>query len=121
VFVCVGGQPVLFVGRPVEVFQAVHVTEYRARAWASFMCASFPEVVARLCRYIVSISLGLAILNILPCFFFDGQHIISALCDALLIGGGFDSALRRTLVTYVSTLGTVLLVVTLALQLVRLQ
>lgn len=54
-------------------------------------------------------SSGLAIINVLPAFFFDGQYIASALCDVILEKHVKDSTMRLAISLCATVLGTLLL------------
>ena len=62
-----------------------------------------PPQVARLLWYLASISLALALLNIVPCYLLDGHHVAAALAQLLPLApaarcGGYTSSFSNTLV-----------------------
>merc|ERR1719273_860449 len=80
----------LFVGNPAEVYDDVTVSNYIPRYWAvqdtninwtsrplQFM-SRLPDMTERGLFYIVAFSSALAVLNAVPCFKLDGQHVIKA-------------------------------------------
>ena len=74
-------QEFLFLGSPGELLVAVEVTGWRGRlAWLPL---TLPDQVARLLWYLASLSLALALLNIVPCYLLDGQHVAAALAELL--------------------------------------
>ncbi|KAK3925746.1 Membrane-bound transcription factor site-2 protease [Frankliniella fusca] len=101
------GQVVLFLGNPAEIYQTVKVSDYIPR-WDK--CDPLiPQVVETFTKYIYLLSSGLAIANVLPVFFFDGQHISSVLCDLLLAKHVKDSSTRLAISLCLNVLGTLLL------------
>lgn len=61
-----------------------------------------------LARYVISFSLALAILNVVPCFYLDGQWIAKALIEHGC-GDRVAAARKEALATAVVGAGTVLL------------
>ena len=74
-------QQLIFLGSPAELYQSVQITEYCPRV-AQFPIR-LPDQTAKLLRYTFSISFGLALLNIVPCYLLDGHHIASAILSLL--------------------------------------
>jgi hypothetical protein len=96
----------LFYGFPSELFQAVNLIDYRPKY--SFLPISLLYHYETLLKYIVSFSFGLAVINLVPCYFLDGQWLIQFLVDFLL--HSHLSQLKRNYVTSMLTLfGTILL------------
>lgn len=96
----------LFYGFPSELFQAVSLIDYRPNYY--FLPISFLYHYETLLKYIVSFSFGLAIINLVPCYFLDGQWLIQFLVDFLL--HSHLSQPKRNYVTSMLTLfGTILL------------
>lgn len=75
-----GSDSILFLGQPDEVHASVHVSNYIPR---TFIDPIFVHCIDHMLRYIFSFSAGLAVLNIIPCLFMDGQHIVNALIEAV--------------------------------------
>lgn len=75
---------VLYLGHPGDV--------YRAVKWSAFvpktrlLSPQLPEVLQLLAKYVTVFSFGLAFVNILPCYGFDGQYIVHILVHQLLAG-----------------------------------
>ena len=74
---------ILFVGQPDIIYLSVHVSDYVPR---TFLGPQFINLIDQLFRYIVSFSAGLAVLNVVPCMYMDGQHIVSALSEIVFEG-----------------------------------
>lgn len=67
------GNVVIFIGRPYHVLSTVQVTDF-VPIYDMFP-SQLPEVLTRLSKYFLLFSSGLAIINAIPCFYFDGSHI----------------------------------------------
>jgi S2P endopeptidase len=67
---------VLYQGDPKDIWETVEVTSMTAR-W-SFLPLWFPEAALLTIRYIMSFSLALSVLNIVPARHLDGHHTLKA-------------------------------------------
>ncbi|XP_018323260.1 membrane-bound transcription factor site-2 protease [Agrilus planipennis] len=65
---------VVYLGHYYDVLQDVEVSSFIPRMF--FESASFPMIVLKLLLYLVAFSLGLTVVNLIPCYCMDGQHII---------------------------------------------
>lgn len=70
-------QDMMYIGHPADISRTVFISEFIPKT--SVFPAEFADGVALLLRYVIVFSLGLAFVNALPCYSFDGQHIVSAL------------------------------------------
>lgn len=75
-----GSDPVLYLGQPDDIYSSVHVSDYIPRTLISPL---FVTSIDHLLRYVFSFSAGLAVLNVVPCILMDGQHVVSALSEAV--------------------------------------
>ncbi|UYV67333.1 MBTPS2 [Cordylochernes scorpioides] len=73
----VGKEPVLFLGNPLELLVSVNLTPWYPRF--SWLPTWLPYSVDLFLKYIVLISGGLALLNVVPCAVLDGEKIVQAL------------------------------------------
>ena len=73
---------VLFIGYPADIFYTVVVSNWVSKY--TFLSPEFPETVTLLLQYIVMFSSGLAVINVIPCFYFDGQYIVDILIRLIL-------------------------------------
>lgn len=72
------GKPdVMYIGHPADISRTVRVSEYIPKM--KLFSATIPDAVSMFLKYIVVFSFGLAFVNIIPCFAFDGQHITSSI------------------------------------------
>ncbi|KAK9761461.1 hypothetical protein K7432_013628 [Basidiobolus ranarum] len=72
---------VVFLGDYAEVWNTVQVSILKPRWW--FVPASLPLMIESVLRYILSFTLALSILNILPAYHLDGHHALSAILSIL--------------------------------------
>ena len=79
-------QQLIFLGSPAELYQSVQMTEYSPRV--NHLPIGLPDQIAKLLRYTFSISFGLALLNIVPCYLLDGHHIANAVISFLPVPSG---------------------------------
>lgn len=106
------GEVVLFLGNPAEIYQTVRVTDFVPK-W-NIYDPLIPQILESLLKYMYMISSGLAIVNVLPAFLFDGQHITAALCDILLSNYVKDPTMRLAVSLCATVLGTILLLFSVA-------
>ena len=74
----------LFVGNPALIYTSTEVSDYCPRL--SLLPRALPDIVNKLCKYTISFSSGLAVLNVIPSLLLDGQHMIKVLLEMLLRG-----------------------------------
>lgn len=73
--------PVLYLGVPQDIQQTVYVDQYFPR---NFLFAAFsPVQFEKLVRYIFMFSMGIAFINVLPCYGTDGHHIAKTIIQML--------------------------------------
>nr|SVE73016.1 EOG090X08FA [Ceriodaphnia reticulata] len=99
---------ILFVGQPDVIYLSVHVSNYVPR---TFLGPQFINCIDHLLRYIVSFSAGLALLNVVPCMYMDGQHIVNALSE--IVFEGRNISMKRQILRALIFIGTFLVVVNL--------
>lgn len=68
----------LFLGYPNEILRDVHISEYIN---TTYFTTTVPNMVAKFCNFLIMFSAGIAVLNLIPCFFLDGQHITRLLVN----------------------------------------
>lgn len=73
---------VVYIGHPADVFTTIEISEFLPKF--NFISADFANVINKLIKYVTVFSGGLVVINILPCLFFDGQHIFNALSFIVL-------------------------------------
>lgn len=107
-YVSCRSQVVLFLGNPAEIYSTVQVVDYVPK-W-NIYDPYLPQFFENLLKYVYMMSSGLAVVNVLPAFFFDGQHIANALCDLFLESRVKDPSKRLAISLCATIFGTVLLV-----------
>ncbi|KAJ9591941.1 hypothetical protein L9F63_001543 [Diploptera punctata] len=100
------GKVVIFVGHPNEIYHTVKVSEFVPKY--VLIPSLIAEVLMKLCKYVILFSSGLGVVNIIPCFYFDGQHIVKAVCNAFL-ARKYKKSVRQAIAFTVTSLGTLLL------------
>lgn len=73
---------VLFIGYPSDIARTVLVSNWVPKF--TMLSSEFPETLTIVYKYIVMFSLGLVVINVIPCFYFDGHYIIDVLVYLIL-------------------------------------
>uniref|UniRef100_S4RG30 Uncharacterized protein n=1 Tax=Petromyzon marinus TaxID=7757 RepID=S4RG30_PETMA len=74
----------LYVGHPLQPLYSVTMSDYVPRF--TFLSIHLPPMLETFCKYLVSLSGALALVNSVPCFALDGQWILTALLELVLTG-----------------------------------
>ncbi|XP_048348504.1 membrane-bound transcription factor site-2 protease [Sphaerodactylus townsendi] len=72
----------LFVGHPLHLQYTVSLSSFIPRH--SFLSVDLPVVLETFCKYLISLSGALAVINAVPCFALDGQWILNSFLEATL-------------------------------------
>ncbi|XP_012675652.1 membrane-bound transcription factor site-2 protease isoform X2 [Clupea harengus] len=75
-------QDMLFVGYPSHLQYSVSLTNFVPRL--SFLHLDLPVLLETFCKYLVSLSGALAVVNAVPCFALDGQWMLTSFLEASL-------------------------------------
>lgn len=105
------GKDVLFFGHPADIYRTVDVSDWIPKY--SFLYPKLPETLALLCKYITIFSAGLAVINVVPCFFLDGQYIINILVLYLFNFMPHNKNVRQPIILTITSIGTLLLIINL--------
>uniref|UniRef100_A0A3B3B4S0 Membrane-bound transcription factor site-2 protease n=1 Tax=Oryzias melastigma TaxID=30732 RepID=A0A3B3B4S0_ORYME len=103
----------LFVGYLPHLQHAVSLTNFIPRF--SFLLFDVPVFLETFCKYVVSLSGALAVVNSVPCFALDGQWMLNALLEATLVTVVTDRQKRELLGFFVLLAGSALLAANVAL------
>ncbi|CAN9506032.1 unnamed protein product [Ophioblennius macclurei] len=103
----------LFVGYPPHLHYAVSLTNFVPRF--AFLHLDLPVFLETFCKYVVSLSGALAVVNSVPCFALDGQWMLNALLEATLVGVVTDRAKRELIGFFLLLAGSALLAANMAL------
>jgi len=98
--------PVIYVGHPWDVTRTVDVSAFVPRY--SFLKAAWPDAWLLLLKYNVVFSIGLALINAIPCFGFDGAHITSTVIHSFLVGRVDQHAKRDLISVIITSVGSLL-------------
>jgi len=99
--------PLLFLGYPLDLYYSVSLSNYVPKT--SFIPVNLPLVIETFCKYVVSLSGALVILNVVPCYALDGQYICHALIELTLRPSVPDPEIRCQIYKLILIFGTVLL------------
>eukprot|EP00088_Acartia_fossae_P035686 TRINITY_DN3679_c0_g1_i9.p1 TRINITY_DN3679_c0_g1~~TRINITY_DN3679_c0_g1_i9.p1 ORF type:complete len:501 (+),score=52.36 TRINITY_DN3679_c0_g1_i9:523-2025(+) len=101
----------LYVGNPALIYTSIQLSDFCPRY--QFLPASLPEILTKLCSYMMSFSGALALLNVVPSLLLDGQHMIVVLLDILLVGR-FE-VYRKHFQIVLTIIGTLLVVINIGI------
>ncbi|KAM3860587.1 membrane-bound transcription factor site-2 protease [Diretmus argenteus] len=103
----------LFVGYPPHLQYAVSLTNFIPRF--GFLHLDLPVFLETFCKYVVSLSGALAVVNSVPCFALDGQWMLNALLEATLVTVVTDRQRRELIGFFMLLMGSALLAANVAL------
>lgn len=103
----------LFVGYPLHLQFAVSLTNFVPRY--RFLHFDLPVVIETFCKYLVSLSGALAVINAVPCFALDGQWMLTSFLEATLSSLIVEKQNRELLGFFILLAGSVLLASNVAL------
>ena len=103
---------VLYLGSPALLFQTVSFSDYTPRS--ERLPRNLPVTILKILDYFIKLSGALALLNMVPCIYLDGQHITESLIEWAL-GSRLMLSTRRTLQTSIIFSGTALLFANIAI------
>ncbi|KAI3355442.1 hypothetical protein L3Q82_018278 [Scortum barcoo] len=103
----------LFVGYPPHLQYAVSLTNFVPRF--GFLHLDLPVFLETFCKYVVSLSGALAVVNSVPCFALDGQWMLNALLEATLVTVVTDRQKRELIGFFLLLAGSALLAANVAL------
>ncbi|ESO84863.1 hypothetical protein LOTGIDRAFT_221778 [Lottia gigantea] len=99
--------PLLFLGHPLDLHLSVSVSNYVPNN--SYVPLHLPYMVETFCKYLISLSGALVILNVVPCYALDGQFICHAFLELTLRSTIPDRETRGLIYTLIILYGTILL------------
>ncbi|XP_055595008.1 membrane-bound transcription factor site-2 protease [Uranotaenia lowii] len=68
---------VIYIGHPGDLTRTIRISQFVPKT--GLFRPGFADGIQLLLKYVVVFALGLAVINVIPCFGFDGQHIVSTL------------------------------------------
>ena len=106
----------LYIGNPAHLYSEITVSEFvPAFTWLPL---GAPDLIIKFLSYLSAFSAGLAVLNVVPSYLLDGQHIVRVLVEILLRHKSENT--RLTVTASLTMLGTLLIAVNIVLGLVSL-
>lgn len=98
--------PLLFLGHPLDLHYAVILSNYIPNN--SLVSVNLPYVIDTFCKYLISLSGALVILNVVPCYALDGQWICQAFIELSLRSSVPDKEARGAIYSLIVLFGTIL-------------
>ncbi|KAM4796985.1 membrane-bound transcription factor site-2 protease [Rhinophrynus dorsalis] len=97
----------LFIGYPVHLEYAVSLSSFIPRY--NFLSIDIPVVIETFCKYLISLSGALAVINAVPCFALDGQWILNSFIEATLSSFIAEKQNRELVGFFILLAGSILL------------
>ncbi|XP_071503869.1 membrane-bound transcription factor site-2 protease-like [Diadema antillarum] len=112
------GPPVLYVGDPYFFSYTVMVSNYVPK----YQCLplDLPGIIQLFCKYLISLSGALALLNAMPCYALDGQWILLAAIEHFLSSVVPSPSDRNVIYSLIMIFGTVILIANVVLAMLTL-
>lgn len=106
------GRPdVMYIGHPSDVALSVRVSQYVPKT--VLLTAGIADGISLLLKYMVVFSLGLGLVNAIPCFCFDGYHITNTVTNHLLLKYMPERNKRDVIGVTLTSIGTFVFVIAL--------
>lgn len=102
---------VMYIGHPSDVALSVRVSQYVPKT--GLLRAGIADGITLLLKYMVVFSLGLGLVNAIPCFCFDGYHITNTVANQLLQKYIPERNKREVIGITLTTIGTLVFVIAL--------
>ncbi|KAK9884588.1 hypothetical protein WA026_007430 [Henosepilachna vigintioctopunctata] len=99
---------VIYMGLADDFLRTLRVSSFVPKFF--FQTPTFAETSKKILEYVIVISLGLAVINIIPCFFMDGQHVLNTLLY-ISLSRSYDGDKLLLISSMVCLVFTVLLIV----------
>lgn len=99
---------VLFLGHPVDL-SYIHVTEYVPKT--DYLSSNLPKSIEKFCKYLLMFAGGLAVINVIPCFYFDGEKISRVLVNTMLKNHVEHLSVRLAISLCLTLLGSLIIII----------
>ncbi|XP_055855973.1 membrane-bound transcription factor site-2 protease [Episyrphus balteatus] len=99
---------VIYMGHPGDVSKSIRISPFVPKS--GIFQPQLADAFILFLKYNIVFSLGLALVNALPCFGMDGYHISSTIINSFLVNRIEERAKRETIVLLVTGMGTFLFV-----------
>ncbi|KAJ1117384.1 hypothetical protein NDU88_005584 [Pleurodeles waltl] len=103
----------LFIGYPEHLQYAVVLSSFIPRY--NFLSLHLPVMIETFCKYLISLSGALAVINAVPCFALDGQWILHSFLEAVVSSNILEKSNRELLGFLILLGGSSLLAANVAL------
>ncbi|KAM4699173.1 membrane-bound transcription factor site-2 protease [Discoglossus pictus] len=103
----------LFIGYPVHLEYAVSLSSFIPRY--KIISIDLPVIIETFCKYLISLSGALAVINAVPCFALDGQWILNSFLEATLSSVIIEKQNRELVGFFILLGGSALLTANVAL------
>lgn len=101
-------EDMIYLGHPSDFSRTVKVSEFVPKT--NWLSAQTAENLSLFLRYLIVFSFGLALLNVVPCFGFDGQYLVNTLVNNFTADNS-DKRRRDLFALGINTIGSLLLFV----------
>lgn len=102
---------VMFIGHPSDLAFTMKVSGFVPKTF--LFNANMADGVSLLLKYVAVFSLGLVVVNVIPCFYFDGYYITNTVTNILLQPVVPERSKRECIGIAITSIGTVFFVITL--------
>lgn len=102
---------VMYIGHPSDLAFTINISPYVPKTY--LLNSNFADGISLILKYLVVFSLGLATLNVIPCFYFDGYHITSVTIHHLFQRLIPERNRRECITIVIASIGTLFLIVML--------
>lgn len=103
---------VMYIGHPSDLAYTIKVSPFVPKTF--LLNSNVADAILLILKYLVVFSLGLATLNVIPCFYFDGYHITSATINHLFQRLIPERNRRECITIAITSIGTLFLFITLS-------
>merc|ERR1719431_2110031 len=106
-----GGKNFLFIGNPAEIYTYAQVTDFVPKY--SFLPLWLPDMLIKLCNFLAAFSAALAVLNVVPSYLLDGQHMARVLVEMMMVN--YSSKTRINVTMGLTVCGSSLILINILL------
>ncbi|XP_039437742.1 membrane-bound transcription factor site-2 protease-like [Culex pipiens pallens] len=96
---------VIYIGHPADLTRTIRISQFVPKT--GLFQPGFADAIQLLLKYVTVFALGLAVINVIPCFGFDGQHIVATLLANGLVTSRVPQKSKRDVIALcVNIVGT---------------
>uniref|UniRef100_A0A1I8Q6A4 Membrane-bound transcription factor site-2 protease n=1 Tax=Stomoxys calcitrans TaxID=35570 RepID=A0A1I8Q6A4_STOCA len=99
---------VIYMGHPLDVARSVRISPFVPKH--SYVSPKWCDAYQLFLKYNIVFSLGLALINAIPCFGFDGNHIANTIVNSFLVNRVAEKAKRDFISLIVTAIGSLLFI-----------